>query len=824
MATKVGHWPLQDFDSSSSIGAVTGAAGTIIGGKTSALMSVTGPNAALPRAQKFGIGDYITIPPAGFARDFAQFTMMCWASVPPNTVLVQHPLMMLTKETSVKWPRVSMYVTRLANSPMGQFSAIVDSGAGSTITQAFTPFIDVSGWRHFAITLNYTNGSLGFYVDGVLVHNYTSLSGISTTPDSDPLRFTLGFANIFNSDSPHYSSVAMADARFYNGIMTLSEINDVIVEEPETPPESSPSPSPSPNVSDPEPSPTQLWFTNWPNGHIERADVGSSGLENREIISTGYIDLYQVEVDNINEQLYWTADKKIWRSDLDGSNSDWIIEKTVDVIGLVLDPINGFIYYSTPTEIRRVDYDSTDDQLVTHAVATSLALDILGDQLCYVDAESSNPTITVYNLRTGDARGLPIIGQIGGLRVHQCRLWFTVGGSDEAGVKSCDFFGQDVQTEMLDTREFPKAPKQLEIDHTGIYLNTIDGPDEQWFTPPTLAGLLTGIAHGIVKSQIGEDISWADYLAIQNADDEEEPTDAVGDVTILSSDEVIPTPDAINKLIMITGDQLKLREADISDTPVNVGELTYPVSNLILEGDLASNIQGVVIDPRPVRVVDLETKHIYYAENFDPVQPTANTIRKSHFGDIFSTEVARTRPNPVDLAIDVSEGKLYILTETEVVKSNLDGTDQEVLINTGLGYFGQQSCTWDATNRLLIWTAGRGEEYGVYRGRSSSGRWVVSPSYTSITVQPKGVVADPLVGHIYWCDGLTATLFRMNYDGTGLTEIDLVDHIPLHLKIGATSRAIYWSEPTGIYRSQLDGSDIELVVEDAIHHRFDVLE
>lgn len=847
MATKIGHWPLQDFDSTSIIQAVTGANGTIIGGKTSALMSVAGPNAALPRAQKFGLGDYINIPPAGFARNNPQFTMMCWANIPPNTSVVQHPLISLQKETSVEWPRANIYVTRLANSVTGQFTTIMDNGPGDNIIQTFTPFTDVSGWRHYAIVIDYIGNSIKFYIDGVLRQSYPSLTGNPVSPDSDPSRFTLGFTNIYDSASPQYSSAAMADARFYNGLMTLGEINDAMNEAPETPPTLSPSPEleDETNLS---PAPTQIWFTNWPNGQVERAEAGLTGLENREIISTGYIDLFQIEVDRENEQLYWTADKKIWKSNLDGTNLDWLIDNQENIVGLVLDPVNELIYYSTTNEIRVVNYDTTNDQLVIQATATSLALDIPGGQLCYINADS--PVIKVLNLRNDTVRSLGISGAIGGLRVHMGRLWFTSGGPESAGVLSCDFLGADLRFEMLDTREFPKKPEQLEIDHTGIYLNTIDGPDEQWFTPPTIAGKFTGIAHGLIKSQIGEDIDWADYLSTQNSDDSEEPTNAVGDVTIMSTTESIPTPDATNKLITITSDKLALREIDISTIPIvanaplntsnelgflsifafwmgNVGHENNidSHSRLILVGDLTSNIGGVVIDPRPSRVVDLDTNHIYYCEGFDPVQPTANTIRKSHFGDIFSTEVVATRPNPVDLAVDISQNKLFTLTDSEIIRSNLDGTGGEILIDRNVGYSAQHSCVWDPINMLLIWTAERAEEYGVYRGRlTTAGRWVTIPSYVSSTVQPKGVLADPQLGHLYWCDGLTPTLFRMNYDGTGLTEISLGEHTPLYLKLGALSRLVYWSEPTGVYRAQLDGSDIELVVEADIHYRFDVLE
>lgn len=820
-ATKVGHWPLQDYATNDDIIAVTGSDGVIIGGKTSQQLSVAGPNANLPRAIQYANGDYISIPPTNVLNNKALFSIMCWGLTPPSPLFpVQHPLMSISRSTTVQLPRITLAITRLVSSNYGQYQVLIDTGPTST-TAIVSAFMDVSGWHHYAVTVDLIGKVVRLYRDGVLVLSSVQPSLYSPSP-GDPLRFTGGLQNINNSPTLQYSGLAAADLRLYDGILTASEIAAAMDGDPDTP-DSSPEPSSAPEETY-VPASTQLWFTNWPSGQVERADVGLNGLERREIISTGYIDLFQIEIDRYHQQLYWTADKKIWKADLDGTNLDYILEHQEDTIGLVLDPINELIYYSTPNEIRVVRFDGTLDQLVTQATATSLALDIPGGQLCYVDADDDDPVIVVYNLRTGNSWTLDISGAIGGLRVHKSRLWFTLGGENSTGVWSCDFLGSDVRQETVDGRAFAKFPRQLEIDQTGIYLNTTDGPDQQWYVPPTIAGAFTGIAHGITRYQLNQGIDWADYLAMQNSDDPEEPSNAVQDVTILTTDEIVPAPEASDKIILISEDRITLREVDISSTPVITNDLTYPVSSLILVGDLAANIQGVVIDPRSTREIDLETNHIYYAEGFDPVQPTANTIRKSHFGDIFSTEVGPTRPDPVDLAIDTSNDKIYILTNTEIIRSNLDGSNQEILIDTGIGYFSQQSCVWDGTNGVLIWAAGRNGEYGIYRGKSVNGRWVVTPSYTSPATKPMGVTADPDLGHLYWCDGLTPRVFRMNYDGTGITEINLGEHVPLYLKLGTLSRSIYWSELTGVYRSQLDGSDIELVVEDDIHHRFDVLE
>src|SRR5690606_5024253 len=86
-------------------------------------------------------------------------------------------------------------------------------------------------------------------------------------------------------------------------------------------------------------------------------------------------------------------------------------------------------------------------------------------------------------------------------------------------------------------------------------------------------------------------------------------------------------------------------------------------------------------------------------------------------------------------------------------------------------------------------------------------------------VRPIGIDIDPAAGHIYWAeDGNSVAeagkIMRANIDGTEITEILTQRTTPQFLQFNPDNLRLYWAEyTTGLYSSNLDGSDVRHLID-----------
>ena len=81
-----------------------------------------------------------------------------------------------------------------------------------------------------------------------------------------------------------------------------------------------------------------MYWTDLGTGKIQRANLDGSGME--DLVTTGVIEPVRIALDVLARKIYWTeaspADFMISRANLDGSNTEFLIEGLTSPSGIAL--------------------------------------------------------------------------------------------------------------------------------------------------------------------------------------------------------------------------------------------------------------------------------------------------------------------------------------------------------------------------------------------------------------------------------------------------------------------------------------------------------
>lgn len=126
----------------------------------------------------------------------------------------------------------------------------------------------------------------------------------------------------------------------------------------------------------------QLFWTDQNSSSINRAGLDGS---NPQVIYTGG-NPTDIEVDPINNQLYWTDSAGVWRAGLDGSNPEKLVSGQSS--GLALDAASGVFYWTfSSDQVLRTNLDGTGTVLINNATSApnDIEYDPATDQLFWTD-------------------------------------------------------------------------------------------------------------------------------------------------------------------------------------------------------------------------------------------------------------------------------------------------------------------------------------------------------------------------------------------------------------------------------------------------------
>ena len=209
---------------------------------------------------------------------------------------------------------------------------------------------------------------------------------------------------------------------------------------------------------------------------------------------------------------------------------------------------------------------------------------------------------------------------------------------------------------------------------------------------------------------------------------------------------------------------------------------------------------SVVIEP------DIETeKHlsIYWAEGS---QIRRMDFANSHIQDIITAGTSRVK----DVALDITNRKIYWGSSWDIKRANLDGTNAEDVI----GGLYDRGFALDVSAGKICW--GDDDLNPNIKCANLDGGDV--QNIGKINSFFSNIALDVAGGRIYWTTGSSDGLWRANLDGTDAQKFVNVNGRPTDIALDVAGGKMYWTDGLydGIQRANLDGTDIQDVVEGSI--------
>ncbi len=198
--------------------------------------------------------------------------------------------------------------------------------------------------------------------------------------------------------------------------------------------------------------------------------------------------------------------------------------------------------------------------------------------------------------------------------------------------------------------------------------------------------------------------------------------------------------------------------------------------------------------------------HVYFSED------NAGKIWRMDPDGNNRTEIASGLSMPRDVAVS-STNLYWVNISGGVFRSNLDGSGVTTLTTVAGSPFLQGV---DVTDNFLYWT--NATAHTIQRS-NLDGTNVVTLASAGGNI-PYGI--DATDTYLYWVNLTGKQLQRANLDGTGVTTlIDSLDMVGAPSGLFVADAAIYFTQQYhGVYRADLDGTDLTQLVTGSSDYRF----
>ncbi len=139
---------------------------------------------------------------------------------------------------------------------------------------------------------------------------------------------------------------------------------------------------------------------------------------------------------------------------------------------------------------------------------------------------------------------------------------------------------------------------------------------------------------------------------------------------------------------------------------------------------------------------------------------------------------------------------------SSIHRSNLDGTNSEILISSGLD--GPAGIAVDSASLKMYWV----EEGGHIRRADLNGSTVENLLFAG--GEPTDIVLDQPPGKMYWTERAATRIRKANLDGTDAEDVIDTLFDPYGIDLDRVAKKIYWVEGSAaIMRANLDGTQAE---------------
>ena len=206
--------------------------------------------------------------------------------------------------------------------------------------------------------------------------------------------------------------------------------------------------------------------------------------------------------------------------------------------------------------------------------------------------------------------------------------------------------------------------------------------------------------------------------------------------------------------------------------------------------------------------LDVATGKMYYSQQFpiddEPLRSLKQIRRANLDGSNQETLIEiGTGVDPTrDIALDVVAGKIY-WTASTLHRANLDGSEEETVFDEDFPYG-------------LALDAAAGKVYVTHQGHAISRANLdgseVDTLVTGIGSRPEGIALDVTGGKMYWVDSWLRKVQRANLDGSNVEDL-IVNRAdgPEGIALDVTAQKMYWTDTPArvIRRANMDGANLD---------------
>jgi len=241
---------------------------------------------------------------------------------------------------------------------------------------------------------------------------------------------------------------------------------------------------------------------------------------------------------------------------------------------------------------------------------------------------------------------------------------------------------------------------------------------------------------------------------------------------------------------------------DIGSLPVGAYAYTINLHNLGWP-DVQATVGSFDVDLQRCNSLPRGSRHLYWADGGGIIKRTSLNGAK--------IEGLVTDVRPSGFVLDPVARKMYWSDweEGRIERANVDGTARETLVNTE-AQNGLHGLVLDPSTQRLFWVSAG---HQIWRSELDGSQAV---PFVEGLHSPDWLIVDGRGGKIYWSE-LFDKIRRANLDGSGIETILSGLDYPRLLTLDLRGRKLYWSTyasavANGLYRSNLDGSDLEPLV------------
>jgi len=575
----------------------------------------------------------------------------------------------------------------------------------------------------------------------------------------------------------------------------------------------------------------KIYYSDRGDHWIKRANM-SDGSSKESLINYDDVDCVFLDIDA--GKIYYTTGSPglntISRANMsDGSSIEVLYTVTSPewIPDFAFDLIHGYIYFTVigPSgRIMRCDLDGSNDVTITPSVmAYNIEIDVDGGKLYWSDVTSNvikwsdldgSNIESIISVTSGSesVRDMALMLEssfesytatyVNGTEISVSPDWPSVDGV----MREWRFpvqFDSDADLSTFTQKELQVASGQLvvpENDYTAGWAlpsagqfdySGLAGGDPadtiRWYTRLFDTGGPTNVGRFRIKGIHQKD------FGVTGPFTGDLPTDHEGDTISGEGGSVGGGVVVLVKIPGVTG----WLDLGRSNGDPNIDK-TKDYYGCLVQSNQIENLVDGLTDSNAI-ALDINASKMYWTDT------VTSKIQRSDL-DGSNVEDIYTASDAWGIALDTNADKMYFTSPgaNKIRKADLDGSNVEDLVDTGSGL--PTSIALDINAGKMYWIS-FGPPNHIYRANLDGS--MVETLVSNIGANPYGIALDVDAGYMYWSDTAESYIRRADLDGS-FVDIVVEDALsPNGIALDLEEGKIYWQGLSQINRCDLDGSNRE---------------